>query len=60
MPEVQNNYTVIEAAQWLRISKTTIRLMLRDGRLAYSKIGRRIVIQLRDLQSLLDGERVTS
>jgi hypothetical protein len=30
--------------------------MLKERRLAYSKIGRRVVIQLRDLQALLDGE----
>jgi excisionase family DNA binding protein len=56
MPELQSNFTVREAAAWLRVSKTTLRLMLKEGRLAYSKIGRRVVIQLRDLQALLDGE----
>jgi excisionase family DNA binding protein len=55
MPELQN-FTVPEAAAWLRISKTTLRSMLKERRLAYSKIGRRVVIQLRDLQALLDGE----
>ncbi len=56
MSELQPNFTVPEAAAWLRVSKTTLRLMLKEGRLAYSKIGRRVVIQLRDLQALLDGE----
>jgi len=55
MPELQN-FTVPEAAAWLRVSKTTLRLMLKERRLAHSKIGRRVVIQLRDLQALLDGE----
>lgn len=60
VPEVQN-FTVVEAAAWLRISKTTLRSMLKEGRLPYSRIGdRRIVIQLKDLQSLLDGGRVAS
>ncbi|MGD0315091.1 MAG: helix-turn-helix domain-containing protein [Xanthobacteraceae bacterium] len=52
----EQNFTVPEAAAWLRVSKTTLRLMLKERRLAYSKIGRRVVIQLRDLQALLDGE----
>ena len=55
MPELQN-FTVPEAAAWLRVSKTTLRLMLKEHRLAYSKLGRRVVIQLRDLQALLDSE----
>jgi len=55
MSEIQN-FTVPEAAAWLRVSKTSLRLMLKEGQLAYSKIGRRVVIQLRDLQALLDGE----
>jgi excisionase family DNA binding protein len=48
------------AAELLDVSKTTIRLMLRDGRLPFSRIGRRIVIQLDDLKALLASTRVAA
>jgi excisionase family DNA binding protein len=52
------NLTPREAATWLRISMTTMRSMLRERRLPYSKVGRRIVIRRADLDALLDASRV--
>jgi len=43
------------AAELLGISKTTVRLMLKDGGLPFSRIGRRIVIQPANLRALLDS-----
>jgi excisionase family DNA binding protein len=52
------NFDPASAAQWLGVSKTTIRLMPRDGRLPFSRVGRRIIIQLDDLRALLATTRV--
>ena len=51
------NFDPAGAAKWLGVSKTTVRLMLKDGRLPFSRVGRRIVIQLKDLQELLTSTR---
>lgn len=54
------NFDPADAARWLGVSKTTVRLMLKDGRLPFSRVGRRIVIQLADLQALLASTRSRS
>ncbi len=60
MPEVPELLTPAEAAAFLRISMTTIRKMLRERRLPYSKIGRRVLINRADLDALLDASRVVA
>ncbi len=57
MSVVQQNFSPADAAEWLRVSKSTVRLMLKDGRLPYSRCGRRIIIRLPDLEALLDSTR---
>jgi excisionase family DNA binding protein len=57
---VQQNFDPVSAAKWLGVSKTTTRLMLKDGRLPFSRVGRRIVIQLTDLRAVLARTRVAS
>lgn len=52
------NFDPAGAAKWLGVSKSTVRLMLKDGRLPYSRVGRRVVIQLADLEALLASTRV--
>jgi excisionase family DNA binding protein len=56
-PELAN-LSPAAAAAWLGVSKTTVRLMLKEHRLPFSRIGRRIIIRLADLQALLDATRV--
>jgi hypothetical protein len=51
---IQQNFDTAGAAKWLGVSKTTL------CRLPYSRVGRRIVIQLADLRALLASTRVAS
>lgn len=53
------NVSPAAAAKWLGISMTTMRTMLREHRLPYSKVGRRIIIRAADLEALLDATRVS-
>ena len=50
--------SVPEAAQRLGISPHTLRSWLRQGRLAYHRVGRRIVLDLADLVEFMRQHRV--
>ncbi len=48
--------TVDEAATYLRISRGLAFAAVRDGTLPSIRIGRRILVPLRQLEALLDGD----
>lgn len=48
--------TVDEAAAYLRISRGLAFAAVRDGTLPSIRIGRRILVPLRQLEALLDGD----
>jgi excisionase family DNA binding protein len=50
--------TVSEAAEQLGVSRFTVRSWLRQRRLAYLKVGRRIVVDRADVEAFLRGCRV--
>jgi excisionase family DNA binding protein len=60
MSEIPTNLSPAAAAKWLGISMTTMRTILREHRLPYSKVGRRIIVRLADLETLLDTTRVSA
>jgi excisionase family DNA binding protein len=46
-------YSVTEAAQLLGLSARSVRYLLKEGKLGFCRVGRRIVITQRDLERLL-------
>ena len=50
--------SVAEAAQVLGVSVFTVRVLIRQRRLAYHRIGRRIVLDRQDLEEFLRAHRV--
>jgi len=59
MPEIgQLVFNIEETAEVLRVSEKTVRRQIKDGSLPFSQIGRRIVIQRRDILGLLDSSRI--
>lgn len=47
--------TPAEAAAWLKVPESTLRQMLRDGRLARTQVGRHVRVTRRAVCALLDG-----
>ena len=56
MPQHGAVLTVDEAATYLRISRGLAFAAVRDGTLPSIRIGRRILVPLRQLEALLDGD----
>jgi excisionase family DNA binding protein len=50
-------YTLKEAGVYIGLSHWTIRSLIHSGQLAYIRLGRRILIDLRDLDDLLDAKK---
>ena len=50
--------TIAEAAERLGVSRFTVRSWLRQRRLAFHKLGRRIVLDQADVEALLKSSRV--
>jgi len=60
-PHAYRKLTVREAAAHLRLSKSHLdKLRLAGGGPAYLKLGRRVVYDLRDLETWAEGSRRTS
>ena len=50
--------SVVEAAGRLGVSRFTVRSWLRQRRLAYHKLGRRVVLDEADVERFLEAHRV--
>jgi excisionase family DNA binding protein len=50
--------SVAEAAVILGVSRFTVRAWIRQRRLAFHRLGRRIVLDLRDLETFLARHRI--
>lgn len=57
--ETRGALTILEAADFLRLSKSTVDRMLRRGTLSRVKIGRRTLVLRHEVEALLspEGER---
>jgi excisionase family DNA binding protein len=53
--ESPDYFTIKEAAEFARISVSTVRQLIRRGKLPVRKVGRRVVIHRADLEAILQG-----
>lgn len=56
-PNSQQLLTVKEAASYLRCSRGTVWNMRKEGLLQGSKIGRKVLFMLKDLESLVESNK---
>lgn len=50
--------SVVEAADWCGVSKFTMRAWLRQRRIPFFKLGRRVVVDAADVDAFLRAHRV--
>lgn len=48
---------IVSAGEYLGVSKWTVRTMINNGRLPYFRIGRRLLIDVHDLDVLIEREK---
>jgi excisionase family DNA binding protein len=57
---MQKHLSLLEAGPLLGVSPYTLRAWVREGRIPYIRVGRRIVFDPRDLEAFVQAARINS